>query len=155
MKYFGIIDKNVAAIFPLQWKIGNISDMFLHYSVLCGIINNSTMFQLTLYVLVQNKRSIVIPISFFMWNFSSDVTWYFWWNFVYGNYCIYHRGVRQEKSREEVANFHGKGQAKQSHGSLPCMCFLRFHGSAGGREYKPTLNKKKKNTRVVTPFIYR
>ena len=25
MKYFGIIDKNVAAIFQLQWKIGNIS----------------------------------------------------------------------------------------------------------------------------------
>ena len=29
MKYFGIIDKNVASIFQLQWKIGNISDMFL------------------------------------------------------------------------------------------------------------------------------
>ena len=26
MKYFEIIDKNVAAIFQLQWKIGNISD---------------------------------------------------------------------------------------------------------------------------------
>ena len=36
MKYFGIIDKNFAAIFQLQWKIGNISDMFLQYSVLCG-----------------------------------------------------------------------------------------------------------------------
>ena len=36
MKYFEIIDKNVAAIFQLQWKIGNISDMFLQYSVLCG-----------------------------------------------------------------------------------------------------------------------
>ena len=36
MKYFGIIDKNVAAIFHLQWKIVNISDMFLQYSVLCG-----------------------------------------------------------------------------------------------------------------------
>ena len=36
MKYFGIIDKNVAAIFQLQWKIGNISDMLLQYSVLCG-----------------------------------------------------------------------------------------------------------------------
>ena len=42
MKYFGIIDKNVAAIFQLQWKIGNVSDMFLQYSVLCGyfIMNN-------------------------------------------------------------------------------------------------------------------
>ena len=39
MKYFGIIDKNVAAIFQLQWKIGNISDMFLQYSVLCGILH--------------------------------------------------------------------------------------------------------------------
>ena len=38
MKYFGIIDKNVAAIFQLQWKIGNISDMFLQYSVLCGYL---------------------------------------------------------------------------------------------------------------------
>ena len=37
MKYFGIIDKNVAAIFQLQWKIGNISDMFLEYCVLRGI----------------------------------------------------------------------------------------------------------------------
>ena len=36
MKYFGIIDKNVATIFQLQWKIGNISEMFLQYSVLCG-----------------------------------------------------------------------------------------------------------------------
>ena len=36
MKYFGIIDKNVAAIFQLQWKIENISDMFLQYSVLSG-----------------------------------------------------------------------------------------------------------------------
>ena len=36
MKYFGIIDKNVAAIFQLQWTIGNISDVFLQYSVLCG-----------------------------------------------------------------------------------------------------------------------
>ena len=29
MKYIGIIDKNVAVIFQLQWKIGNISDMCL------------------------------------------------------------------------------------------------------------------------------
>ena len=36
MKYFGIIDKNFAAIFQLQWKIGNISNIFLQYSVLCG-----------------------------------------------------------------------------------------------------------------------
>ena len=41
MKYFGIIDKNVAAIFQLQWKIWNISDMFLQYSVLCGSINHA------------------------------------------------------------------------------------------------------------------
>ena len=38
MKYFGIIDKNVAAIFQFQWKIENISDMLLQYSVLCGYI---------------------------------------------------------------------------------------------------------------------
>ena len=37
MEYFGIIDKNVAAIFQSQRKSGNISDMFLQYSVLCGI----------------------------------------------------------------------------------------------------------------------
>ena len=35
MEYFEIIDKNVEAIFQLQWKIGNIFDMFLQYSVLC------------------------------------------------------------------------------------------------------------------------
>ena len=40
MTYFGIIDKNVAAIFQLQCKIGNISDMFLHYFVLCGFHRN-------------------------------------------------------------------------------------------------------------------
>ena len=40
MKYFGIIDKNVAAIFQLQWKIWNISDTFLQYSVLCEYIVN-------------------------------------------------------------------------------------------------------------------
>ena len=37
MKYFGIIDKDVAIIFQLPGKIGNISDMFLEYSVLCGV----------------------------------------------------------------------------------------------------------------------
>ena len=37
MKYFVMIDKNVAAIFQLQWKIVNISDMFLQHSVLCGM----------------------------------------------------------------------------------------------------------------------
>ena len=35
MKYFPIFDKNVATIFQLQWNIGNISEMFLQYSVLC------------------------------------------------------------------------------------------------------------------------
>ena len=34
-----IIDKNDAAIFQLQWKIENISDMFLQYSVLCEKYN--------------------------------------------------------------------------------------------------------------------
>ena len=37
MKYFGLIDKNVVTIFQLQWKIGNIADTFLQYSVLCEI----------------------------------------------------------------------------------------------------------------------
>ena len=36
MKYFAIFDKNIATIFQLQCKIGNISDVFLQYSVLCG-----------------------------------------------------------------------------------------------------------------------
>ena len=36
MKYFSKFDRNVVRIFHLQWKIGNISDMFLQYSVLCG-----------------------------------------------------------------------------------------------------------------------
>ena len=35
MKYFAIFEKNVKRIFQLQWKIGNISDIFLQYSVLC------------------------------------------------------------------------------------------------------------------------
>ena len=38
MKYFAIFDKNIATIFQLQWKISNISDMFLQYSVLCGVL---------------------------------------------------------------------------------------------------------------------
>ena len=40
MKYFAIFDKNVETIFQLQWKIGNIPDMFLHLlldRVPCGI----------------------------------------------------------------------------------------------------------------------
>ena len=49
MKYFEIIDKNVAAIFQLQWKIGNIFDVFLKYSVQCeyfgsNFLNNSRQF---------------------------------------------------------------------------------------------------------------
>ena len=36
MKYFGIIDKNVAAIFQLKRKIRNISDMFLQYLYYVG-----------------------------------------------------------------------------------------------------------------------
>ena len=38
MKYLAILEKNVATIFQLQWNIGNISDIFLQYSVLCGTI---------------------------------------------------------------------------------------------------------------------
>ena len=34
VKYFAIFDKNIATIFQLQWKIGNIPDTFLEYSVL-------------------------------------------------------------------------------------------------------------------------
>ena len=36
MKYFVIFDKYVETIFQLQYKIINISDMFLQYFVLCG-----------------------------------------------------------------------------------------------------------------------
>ena len=36
MKYFAIFEINIERIFQLQWKIENISDMFLQYSVLCG-----------------------------------------------------------------------------------------------------------------------
>ena len=38
MKYFSKFDRNVVTILHLQWKIGNISDMFLQYSVLCGLV---------------------------------------------------------------------------------------------------------------------
>ena len=40
VKYFAIFDKNIATIFQLQWKIGNISDMILQYSVLYGYCIN-------------------------------------------------------------------------------------------------------------------
>ena len=40
MKYFATFEKNVERIFQLQWKIKNISDMFLQYSVLCGLYKN-------------------------------------------------------------------------------------------------------------------
>ena len=38
MKYFAIFDKNTATISQLQWNIGNIPDIVLHYSVLPGLI---------------------------------------------------------------------------------------------------------------------
>ena len=34
VEYFAIFENNIATIFQLQWKIGNMSDMFLEYSVL-------------------------------------------------------------------------------------------------------------------------
>ena len=34
MKYFAMFNENVATIFQLQWSIGNISDIFMQYSVL-------------------------------------------------------------------------------------------------------------------------
>ena len=37
MKYLAIFDRNVATIFHLKWKIGNIFDMFLEYSVLSHV----------------------------------------------------------------------------------------------------------------------
>ena len=37
MKYLSIFYRNVVTIFHLQWKIGNISDMFLQYSVLSQV----------------------------------------------------------------------------------------------------------------------
>ena len=36
MKYFAIFDEIVATIFQLQWNVGNIPDISLQYSVLCG-----------------------------------------------------------------------------------------------------------------------
>ena len=39
VKYFAIFEKNIATIFQLQWNIGNISEMFLQYSVLCGSLS--------------------------------------------------------------------------------------------------------------------
>ena len=36
MNYFTIFGRNIATIFYLQWKIENISDMFLQYFLLCG-----------------------------------------------------------------------------------------------------------------------
>ena len=50
-----IFDRNVATIFHFQWKIGNISEMFLQYSVLYGIWSLS-----------------------FPQNFTAQVTEFFW-----------------------------------------------------------------------------
>ena len=38
MKYFTIFEKKVERIFQLQWKIGNVSDIFLQCSLLCGYL---------------------------------------------------------------------------------------------------------------------
>ena len=64
MKYFGTIDKNVAAIFQLQWKIWNISDMFLQYSVPCGIcikfqLDTSSHLWITVVWIVENIQQNV------------------------------------------------------------------------------------------------
>ena len=38
MKYFAIFDTNVARIFQFQLNIKNIPDIFLQYSLLCGLL---------------------------------------------------------------------------------------------------------------------
>ena len=80
MKYFAIFDKNIATIFQLQWKIGNISDMFLRYSVLCGlvlififIINNfrniSVHRRVNKYVVIWKQYFLIFLIKYFPNNF--------------------------------------------------------------------------------------
>ena len=64
MKYFGIIDNNFAAIFQLQWKIENISDMFLQYSVLCGYEVNRYVIRYMLYEFASTSLATIIgPIT--------------------------------------------------------------------------------------------
>ena len=60
MKYFAIFDRNVATIFHSQRKIGNISDMFLQYSVLCGLLIGVTFLYYKHRILEsQNKNQII------------------------------------------------------------------------------------------------
>ena len=60
MKYFAIFDKNVATIFQLQWKIRNISDMFLQYSVVYGIV-------IFLYILYWRiVKNIALGVKFYI-----------------------------------------------------------------------------------------
>ena len=68
MKYFGIIAKNVAAVFQLQWKIGNICDMFLQYYVLCGYFTQKTPrnFSPNYNQLINNKKEKGLITSLFI-----------------------------------------------------------------------------------------
>ena len=72
MKYFGLIVKNVAAIFQLQWKIEKIPDMFLQYSVLCGLLRlPGKLSQVTFpYKVVINNHSITIEWNPKFFNYS-------------------------------------------------------------------------------------
>ena len=65
MKYFAIFDKNVATIFQLQWNIGNIPDIFLHYSVLCGQYTDNE-------IDFFNLRSLY---AVYAWNCAHAFTW--------------------------------------------------------------------------------
>ena len=58
MKYFVIFDKNIAKTFQLQWKIGNVSDMFLQYSVLFGTIYPSHRQRVSLRLSLDNGEGI-------------------------------------------------------------------------------------------------
>ena len=76
MKWFAILNKNVARIFQFQWNIWNIPDIFLQYSVLCGwyLLELSDPF-------IKNENS-VLPI-FIEKNFNKK------FNFVFRKWGVF------------------------------------------------------------------
>ena len=70
MEYFAIFDKNIATIFQLQFKIENISDMFLQYSVLCGKVSEIPWLILQT---IDNKNILKIFLKYST-NYSTTLT---------------------------------------------------------------------------------
>ena len=77
MKYFAIFDENVATIFQLQWNIGNSSNIFLQYSVLCGKLGRISIIHKKSLTKYKKKKKRVTEKLFEMykktsWNSVTD-----------------------------------------------------------------------------------